>query len=413
MPLVTANQFNLHPDAAGAIDQGVSSGQKLRSQFQLGKQQEKAAATEEEKNRYISVVNGASKLSTLPNDEAKVSALDKREADLIAKGLPTQDTVELRNLFISGRGEEANALIESTVKDGVLRGVLTAPTAAKGFTLGQGQTRFNAEGNVIAEGGEKPPALTSLQKNAAALGLAPGSPEYNDFITKGATQSLVKIGAQDNAFSKALGAKNAATFGKVNEQRDSAIEANQSLDVLENIDVASGKLEPFIQGLAAWGKAFGVDTSGLANVSAGEAFNAEAQRIVLSVKASQKGPQTDKDEATIRKTVANLGNTQEGNQFIMNSARALNNRRIERADFYDNFIQENGGKFRDENRQTADAAWAKFKRETPMVSANRRTPEGLPVFFYKFNQEVRQANPDASKAEILQAWRDSDKKRVK
>ena len=143
MPLVTANQFRLHPDAAGAIDQGVSSGQKLRSQFQLGKRQEKAAATEEEKNRYISVVQGASKLSTLPNDEAKVSALDKRIADLTAKGLPTQDTDELRNLFISGRGEEANALIESTVKDGVLRGVLKDPAAK---TTAQRDFEFGTKG---------------------------------------------------------------------------------------------------------------------------------------------------------------------------------------------------------------------------------------------------------------------------
>ena len=196
-------------------------------------------------------------------------------------------------------------------------------------------------------------------------------------------------------------------LNKFRDEREASIDTNQSLDILENIDVNTGALEPAKQAMASFGKAFGIDTSGLATVAGGEAFNAVAQRIVLSVKASQKGPQTDKDEATIRDTVASLGNTKEGNQFIIDSAKALNNRKIERADFFDTFLEDN------ETLKGANRDWAKFKRQTPMVSRNLRTPEGLPVFFFKFERDVRSANPNANREEILEFWRQNDKKKVK
>ena len=223
------------------------------------------------------------------------------------------------------------------------------------------------------------------------------------------TGTTVNLGGGDKAFQRALGANQAARMGKITEEADAAIDSNQELSVLESLDVNSGMLEPAKQGLASFATAFGVDASGLANISKGEAFNGVANRIVLSVKATQKGPQTDRDEATIRKTVANLGNSKAGNQFIMDSARALNNRRMERKEFYDNFVEQNEGKFRDSSGKNADSAWSEFKRNTPMISSNLRTPEGLPVFFYKFEQDVRGANPDATRQEILEFWKQQNK----
>ena len=252
-------------------------------------------------------------------------------------------------------------------------------------------------------------AETSLQKNLIAAGLTPGTPEFEAAILKSTQKPLVSIGGEKK-FKEAVATGQAKTFARVGEEADAAIDANQSLDVLEAIDVDTGALEPAKQGIAAFARAFGIDSSRLANVSKGEAFNAEAQRIVLSVKASQKGPQTDKDEVTIRKTVASLGNTKAGNQFIIDSARALNNRRIERKDFYDGFIQDNDGSFRNEQGVTADRAWSEFKRKTPMISSTMRTPEGLPVFFYKFEQDVRNANPDATREEIIEVWKQQNKR---
>jgi hypothetical protein len=248
---------------------------------------------------------------------------------------------------------------------------------------------------------------TSLGKNLEAAGLVPGSPEYQAAILTSINKPATSINIGDKGRSKemeALATGRASQLTKFRDERETSIDTNQSLDVLENIDVNTGALEPSKLALAKFGRAFGVDTSGIANVSAGEGFNAEAKRIVLAVKASQKGPQTDKDEDTIRATVANLGNSKAGNQFIMDSARALNNRRIGRADFFDDFLESN------ETLKGANQAWSKFKRDTPMVSAVMRTPQGLPVFFYQFDQAVRSANPDATRPEILEAWRGANKK---
>ena len=252
---------------------------------------------------------------------------------------------------------------------------------------------------------DSPIKRTSLQQNLIAAGLEPGTKQFQNAVLA-ATQkpsTQVTIGGEKK-FAEEVAKGQAKTFSRIGGEADAAIDANQSLDVLEAIDVDTGALEPAKQGIAAFANAFGLDASGLANVSKGEAFNAEAQRIVLAVKASQKGPQTDKDEATIRKTVANLGNTKAGNQFIINSARALNNRRIERKDFYDRFVEDAGGQFRNDQGVTADRAWAKFKRETPMISSKLRTPQGLPVFFFEFERDVRQANPDARRKEIIEIW---------
>jgi hypothetical protein len=255
--------------------------------------------------------------------------------------------------------------------------------------------------------------LTNNEQKVVSEGMKLGTPEAIARVTELNSKSggnVVNLPAEEDSFSKKLGEAQAKGVMLVNEQANAAVDANQSLSVLENIDIETGALEPAKLALASFATAFGIDGSKIANVAGGEAFNAEAQRIVLSVKASQRGPQTDKDEITIRKTVAALGNSKQGNQFIIDSARALNNRRIGRKDFYDQFLQSTGGKFKNSDGVNADAAWSKFKRETPMISANQRTPEGLPVFYYKFEEAVRSANPDATRGQILEAWRAREKR---
>ena len=421
MALVTANQFQLNPDI-GRFSAGLQQGQQFNQQREAQKQRQQssqfaagALGGDQEALGQLAGVD-PQKAIQIQSFLANKSEADRneilRENDVLTRealnalSLP----VDQRRSFVQKKRDEFVAAGRDTTNtDRALAGDDASFNQFLELQAREGQTIKELAAQQFPAA-SKP---TTLERNLIAAGLTPGTPEFQEAVIKGVTKpsTQVTIGGESGEFSKALGKQNAATFGQVNEQRDTAIEANQSLSVLENIDVNTGALEPAKQALASFGKAFGIDTSKLANVSAGEAFNAEAQRIVLSVKASQKGPQTDKDEATIRKTVAALGNTTEGNQFIIDSARALNNRRIERADFYDNFIQSNDGKFTDPQGKSANSAWAEFKRNTPMVSANLRTPEGLPVFFYRFERDVRQANPDATQGEILEAWRATDKRR--
>ena len=355
------------------LAQGFGQGQQI-----AGRQQEMAA-----RQQQARVLNAQQKRQTLL---AGVNALGE------IRGADEAQTLELRR----------QALPVIAGRLGSDFGINIPPNElAQVDPSDQGLNVFRA-----TLGAKKPQQdLTSLQKNLIAAGVTPGTDEFKqavmESITKPGTQ--VTIGG-DKKEQEVLAKIRAEDFGKITERADKAIDTIQSLSVLENIDVNTGSLEPAKQALAKFAEGFGFDASGLANVSAGEAFNAEAKRLVLAVKSTQKGPQTDKDEDTIKQTIANLGNTQAGNQFIIDSARALETRKIEQKDFWDQYMQDNDGRLRGVSK-----AWSDYKRNTPMVSSNLRTPEGLPVFFYKFESEVRNANPDATRGEILEAWRQQDK----
>jgi hypothetical protein len=415
MALQTANQFDLAPKIAQRLGAGIQTGQNISSQFQLGEQraQEQQVRSEDQKNK--SLVNTALNVSTMPDAEI-VPFLQANIANVESAGGDASESRQALELASNGDFNGVREGAKRIVAIGEKQGLLKAPAAAPaGFTLGAGQTRFDAQGNEVAGVAltVKPATTTSLEKNLIAAGFQPGTEEFQAEVQKNLNKpsgTVVNIGSEKK-FKEEVAKGQAKTFSKVGEEADAAIDANQSLSVLESIDVNTGALEPAKQGLAAFATAFGLDASSIANVSQGEAFNAEAKRLVLAVKASQKGPQTDKDEATIRSTVASLGNTKAGNQFIIDSARALNNRRIERKDFYDNFIESNDGNFKDESGKTADRAWSEFKRSTPMISSVLKTPEGLPVFFYKFEESVRAANPDATRVEIVEFWKQQNKGR--
>lgn len=415
MALVAANQFQLVPDVGRALQTGSAIGQ----QFQQGQETRRASSLRQEAGQFATQAAAGDKEAL-----AKLAGIDVGRATQIREFLGSKSEAERSEITRENESLTRTALIAQTLPPQNMRAFIerqrdVARSEGRDTTRmdralsGNDDQLFEAikmqavEGQKISDIAKRLfPTPTTLQRNVQAAGFTPGTPEFEAEVLRGVTKpaTQITIGGEKKEAEK-LAELRVKQLGTFQEEREAAIDANQSLDVLDNIDVNTGTLEPAKQGLAAFGKAFGIDTSRLANVSAGEAFNAEAQRIVLAVKASQKGPQTDKDEATIRQTVANLGNTKEGNQFIIDSARALNIRKIDRADFFDKLLEDTG------SLKGANRDWAKFKRNTPMVSSNLRTPEGLPVFFFKFEQDVRAANPDATRGEILEAWREADKRR--
>jgi len=425
MALQTANQFRLSPNIGQSISEGLAQGQ----QFRTAAFDERDRAAAREKASRVSQFSGPAlagdpqALESIAQDDIKLATAmqgflatkskaeqdailqDNRVITKIAQFSKTLGRDQLRGFVQSERDRINQSGTPTPNLDRALSGTDEQLASAMEFQAFQGQKVEDIAKQQFAQ-----PKRTALQENLIAAGLQPGTPEFESALLKAVQKPATQISiGGEKKFQEKLAEGQAKTVGRITEEADAAIDANQSLSVLEAIDVDTGALEPAKQGLAVFAQAFGLNAEGIANVSKGEAFNAEAKRLVLAVKASQKGPQTDRDELTIRQTVANLGNTKAGNQFIIDSARALNNRRIERKEFYDQFIEDAGGNFKDSSGQTADRAWSKFKRQTPMISSNLRTPEGLPVFFYRFEEAVRDANPDATKPEIMQAWRDANR----
>lgn len=73
-----------------------------------------------------------------------------------------------------------------------------------------------------------------------------------------------------------------------------------------------------------------------------EGFSAAASQAVLQRQLEQKGVQTEADAQRISQTGAQLGNTPEGNNFIISVARAQFNRDIAQRNFYDSWWKKNG-----------------------------------------------------------------------
>ena len=132
-----------------------------------------------------------------------------------------------------------------------------------------------------------------------------------------------------------------------------------------------------------------------------QAFNSVAGKAVLDIMSTQKGPQTDKDQERIAKTLPKITNEKDANEFNLNSLKALNFRRIEMAEFYEKEFEEKG------TLKGADKAWRDFKAKTPMLSDNVKNPStGLPMFFHEFKSKAKESNPAATDEQLIKAWRE-------
>lgn len=190
---------------------------------------------------------------------------------------------------------------------------------------------------------------------------------------------------------------------RLDEIQQKAIAAEDQIEAInqiKTIDLDTGLgVETRGQIAKVW-DAIGGDGEALTGVDPSDVqkFKAVATKQVLDIMATQKGPQTDQDAARIEKAVANLGNTKEANDFVMDAATAIANRKIEQAAFYENFLEDNG------SLKGASNEWRDFKVKTPMVSEVVKDPEtGTPVFFYQFREKMAQRN--YSDQDIVVAWR--------
>jgi len=239
MALVTANQFQLTPNLSGAVGAGINAFQQAqagqRQQQQLGINQ-KQADRQALQDRFTSVANAAATAKNLPDDASKINFLTNRVAELNKQGIDSSDTQQALDLFNSGQSEQANALINSAVQTGIDTGILKSPTGqtpgAGQFTLGN--KRFDAQGNVVAEGAAVPVKLSSVQQKVAAEGIDPNSPAgfaRAREITQGSRTDPSLKPSEQQVLSKASEGQ-LASAGFAN--RVGA--ANKALTDLENIE---------------------------------------------------------------------------------------------------------------------------------------------------------------------------------
>ena len=226
---------------------------------------------------------------------------------------------------------------------------------------------------------------------------------------KAAPQTVIDLGGSTE--QKELAKLDVGEYKTIKEASAQAYSQLESINQIRAIDTDTGfgtevkaKAAKVINFLGGDGEAL----TGV-NISDIEKFNAVAEKQVLGVMESQKGPQTDQDADRIKRTVAGIENTKEANGFILNSMEAISNRKIEQEEFWTDFLDKNNRSLKGVTR-----AWNQYKRSTPMVSDVINNPEtGNPMFFYQFRDRYR--GKDYDDTEIVEAWRvrNQQKKRAK
>jgi len=180
MAQVDARGFNLSPNSATNLIGGFNTGQKLRNQFVRNQEAENAidrqnqfrsltqqvldpSLSNEERlaaqrarssvaperaaeidlatlktdttrrNSFLeSTVQGAAEINAIPSVEGKLRFANQRIADLQARGIPSQETEEVRDLLLAGDAEGAQQLIDGVIKVGQQAGILKPDAEATG-----------------------------------------------------------------------------------------------------------------------------------------------------------------------------------------------------------------------------------------------------------------------------------------
>lgn len=322
-------------------------------------------------------------------------AVDTVESDEVLQLVESGDFETLR--------QRADIIANAAVQQGIIQRDTLTPEAE------QQQIR-------IAQGKQKPTTSEIERLAAARLGenATPAQIAEEAIKIKGelARESSTKVNVSANAKAAEKGAVKEAEkiaevranrFDQIQQSALQAEEQNLGLQQIENIDVKTGLGQDAITQVSRAINALGGDGESLTGVNPAnvQAFNSITGKLVLDVMSTQKGPQTDKDQARIAKTLPNIGNEELTNQFNINSLKALNFRKIEMAEFFENYLEEN------ETLKGSDRAWAKFKNETPLLSDQVKNADtGLPMFFHEFKTKTLERNPNATEEQIINAWRE-------
>jgi hypothetical protein len=100
----------------------------------------------------------------------------------------------------------------------------------------------------------------------------------------------------------------------------------------------------------------------------GQLFNQTVMEQVLARQTQQKGVQTDQDAARIKAAGIQLGNTVEANQFMLDVARAQNERAIAQDKFYRNWLEDPANKG---SLRGAESAWLKAEGNSSIFDTPR------------------------------------------
>ena len=257
---------------------------------------------------------------------------------------------------------------------------------------------------------------TSIEKNLEAAGLTPGTPEFRAAVMQqltkpSGTQVSIQMPSQKGltAEAEALGKARAKEYEAIQTEALTASQQRDTLSQLRTLDTRTGFGQQTKADFAGVLNSLGLNGDQLLNTDVAnvQAFNKLSGRLVAAGLAEQKGASTDADMRFFMRTLPSIQDDQRSSKFIIDSMSAQAERKIEKDQFYTNWLEQNNGSL-----TGAKKAWAEYIGKTPLWKDNVINPQtGLPANFYEWRDRFLELNPGATTEDAQTAWRSAGRGR--
>ena len=306
--------------------------QRRTEQQQLDERRQKAMARD--------AMRVYSQLNDGKYDDA-IELIDDRVKSISELGGDPSDTLEIRNLIVSGRLDEAQQELGGFLELAMQNGLIEAPKApeivpASSIVNGQVVTRDSA-GNLMAqtprglqaEAPREPDSIRALRMRAQEAGLQPGTPEYAEFMRMGGggggvsvTTNVEQPGADKYVEGRA--SSQAEQAAELERAAESAYRSNQAMDRFIEASASgdAGAAQPVITGVKNLLSSFGINAEGLTDTLMME----QAIGDILSSKMSELGARglTDRDMQVLRESLPRVATSHEARVSIANVIQKAN-----------------------------------------------------------------------------------------
>ena len=257
---------------------------------------------------------------------------------------------------------------------------------------------------------------TSIEKNLEAAGLTPGTPEFRAAVMQqltkpSGTQVSIQMPEQRGltAEAEALGKARAKEYEAIQTEALGASQQRDTLSQLRTLDTRTGFGQQTKADVAGVLNSLGLNGDQLLNTDVAnvQAFNKLSGRLVAAGLAEQKGASTDADMRFFMRTLPSIQDDQRSSKFIIDSLSAQAERKIEKDQFYTNWLEQNQGSL-----TGAKKAWAEYIGKTPLWKDNVINPQtGLPANYYEWRDRFFELNPGATTEDAQTAWRSAGRGR--
>lgn len=218
-------------------------------------------------------------------------------------------------------------------------------------------------------------------------------PETNSWKEVGrGPMSEQQINLRNKPSEQAAGKEFNRILDQANTAEDQIVTINNAKALLPQIE--TGKLEPLQLWAKSWANEFGISINEESMVDS-VSFRAVMKTAVLDGMKAIKGTASEADRKTVEDSVAALDNPEEANAFLLEVAESLARRKVEQANFWDQYAASNSSSL-----LGAKSAWSKRINDIPLI----RNVGGKVHHYYKFKNQMLQANKaafrDATQLEI-------------